>query len=194
MEIKLGIAVVVIITIVVFIKGHIDERKGKNSAEKSEIRELINSLIPNGKEYTAAYGIWEDLDLSVAGVSTVKTTTTYNYYAVAFKPGVLYYIPLSYLGGEMSFDETYCLTKENLGMINAKKGQDWSSYYDKEQKPIVHITVQSSNTKDDKYHPVNIQQKEEAQAYADFVQQFMNDVNLANGVEVTGKYMQPLKK
>ena len=40
----------------------------------------------------------------------------------------------------------------------------------------------ASNTKEDKYHPVNIQQKEEAEAFARFAQAFAQDVNAANGI------------
>ncbi len=40
----------------------------------------------------------------------------------------------------------------------------------------------ASNTKDDKYHPVNIQQKEEAESFQQYAQALMQEVNAANGI------------
>ncbi|MCI9668870.1 MAG: hypothetical protein HFG19_04230, partial [Oscillospiraceae bacterium] len=54
--------------------------------------------------------------------------------------------------------------------------------FDKNQKELFTLFVVASNTKDDKYHPVNIQQKEEAEAFAQFAQALMQEVNTANGI------------
>ena len=54
--------------------------------------------------------------------------------------------------------------------------------YDKDRKELFTLFVVESNTKDDKYHPVNIQQKEEAEAFAQFSRALMEEVNAANGV------------
>lgn len=184
------IAIIVVIGIFVIIKSHIDTKKGMDSEEKQEIKDLVSKLIPNASEYTVAYGYWETVQFSSGGVKT----TTYYYYAVAFKSGVFYYIPLSFAGGDMSFGEAYRLSADDLGMVNGKKNQLWASYYDKDKNEIVSISVLPSNTKDDKYQPVNIQQQEESEAYTAFVQELMKEVNTANGVEVTGKPLKPLKK
>ena len=65
-------------------------------------------------------------------------------------------------------------------MVEAKKG--YTIFYDKDRPDIMTLYVVESNTKDDKCHPVNIQQKEEAEAFAQFSQTLMQDVNSANGI------------
>lgn len=54
--------------------------------------------------------------------------------------------------------------------------------YDKDRKQLMTLFVVASNTKDDKYHPVNIQQKEEAESFQQYAQALMQEVNAANGI------------
>lgn len=185
------VGIFVVIGIGVSIKSHFDTKKGENSEEKQEIKNLVQKLIPDAFEYTAAYGFWERKNY---GGGTTTITTYYTYYAVAFKPGTLWCIPLSFAGGEISYEEPFCITAENLGMVNGKKGEKWAGFYDKNNEEILHVAVVESNTKDDKYNPVNIQQKEDADAFGAFVESFMEEVNRENGVEVSGKPYKPLKK
>lgn len=56
------------------------------------------------------------------------------------------------------------------------------------------VMVLPSNTKEDKYHPVNIQQKNEYEAFLTFIKEFMKEVNEYRQVTVSGKYGKPLKK
>ena len=79
-------------------------------------------------------------------------------------------------------------------MVNAKAGESWASFYDLEGKEIVSLAVIFYNTKSDKYHPVNIQQKEEQEAFAEFVRDFMAEVNGYRQVTVSGKPLKPLDK
>ena len=83
-------------------------------------------------------------------------------------------------GGGLSYGEPIHLGEDDLGMVEAKKG--YTIFYDKDRKDIMTLYVVESNTKDDKCHPVNIQQKEEAEAFAQFSQTLMQDVNSANGI------------
>lgn len=46
----------------------------------------------------------------------------------------------------------------------------------------MNLFVTASNTKDDQYHPVNIQQTEEAASFAQFAEAFARDINAANGI------------
>ena len=89
-------------------------------------------------------------------------------------------VPLSFSGGDVSYSEPLHFAKEDLGMVEAKKG--YTILFDKNRKEILTLYVVESNTKDDKYHPVNIQQKEEAEAFGQFSQVLMQDVNTANGI------------
>lgn len=175
----IGVVAVVVLFIIVYVKMTIDEKKGANSEEKQKIREIVKRVVPGGESYTAAYGTREELSVGGGG-RTVTTTTKYWYYAVAFKPGDLYLVPLSFDGGDMSYSEPIHFGKNDLGMVEAKKG--YTILYGKDRKELLTLYVVESNTKDDKYHPVNIQQKEEAEAFAQFSQALMREVNSANGI------------
>ena len=175
----IGVVAVVVLFIIVYVKMTIDEKKGANSEEKQKIREIVKRVVPGGESYTAAYGTREELSVGGGG-RTVTTTTKYWYYAVAFKPGDLYLVPLSFDGGDMSYSEPIHFGKNDLGMVEAKKG--YTILYGKDRKELLPLYVVESNTKDDKYHPVNIQQKEEAEAFAQFSQSLMQQVNAANGI------------
>ena len=175
----IGVAAVVVLFIIVWVKISIDEKKGENSGEKQKVKDIVKKAVPNGESYTAAYGTRETLALGGGG-RTVTTTTSYWYYAVAFKPGDLYLVPLSFDGGDISYGEPVHYGKEDLGMAEAKNG--YLTLFDKERKEIMTLFVVASNTKEDKYHPVNIQQKEEAEAFGQFSRNLMQEVNTANGI------------
>lgn len=197
MDTKTYIIILAVVCVVAFIyvwiKGERNTKKGVNSEEKRMIREIVNKLIPGGEEYTAAYATWEWSRLGGGG-RTVRETTQYWYYAVAFKEDMIHVIPLSFAGQQINYGTPMSISSDSLKMVNGKKGQCWASFYDKEGKEIVSIMVLPSNTKDDRYHPVNIQQEEEAVAFEKFVMALMEKVNTASGVTVTGKPGQPLKK
>lgn len=175
----IGVVAVVVLFIIVYIKMTIDEKKGANSEEKQRIKDIVKKAVPNGESYTAAYGTREELTLGGGG-RTVTTTTKYWYYAVAFKPGDLYLVPLSIEGGEIGYTAPLHYGKNDLGMAEAKNG--YLTLYDRDRKELFTLFVVESNTKDDKYHPVNIQQKEEAEAFGQFSRALMQEVNAANGV------------
>lgn len=190
--IVIGVVALVLIAIFVYIRETINEKKGVDSEDKHAIRDIVNKLVPDAAEYTTAYATWELTNWG-GNARRVTTTTRYWYYAVAFKPGTIYVIPLTYAGRNVSYGEPICLDKEKLGMVNGKAGESWASFYDLERKEIVSVMVIASNTKSDKYHPVNIQQKEEQVAFAAFVESFMAEVNGYRQVTVTGKPLKPLK-
>ncbi len=175
----IGVIAIVILFIIVYVKMTIDEKKGADSEEKRKIKDIVKRVVPDGASYTAAYGTREELTLGGGG-RTITSTTKYWYYAVAFKTGELYLVPLSFDGGDISYSEPLHFTNSDLGMAEAKNG--YLTLYDKERKELMTLFVVASNTRDDKYHPVNIQQKEEAQAFASFSQTLMKQVNDANGI------------
>lgn len=175
----IGVVIVVVLFIIFYIKASIDEKKGVDSEEKRKIKDIVKKAVPDGETYTAAYGCREELTLGGGG-RTVTTTTKYWYYAVAFKPGDLYLVPLSFEGGDISYSNPLHFGKEDLGMLEAKNG--WLTLFDKDRKELFTFYVVANNTKEDKYHPVNIQQKEEADAFLTFSASFMQEVNTANGI------------
>lgn len=188
----MGVAVIVVLFIIFYIIECIKEKKGINSEEKQTIKKIIAELVPESEQYTAAYALWQSVAFGGGG-RRITTTTQYWYYAVAFKPGIIYIIPLSFHKGDISYGNPKCLTKENLGMVNAKAGDSWATFYDLDREEILTLMVGPHNTKDDEFHPVNIQQKEEYQAFVSFLKEFMAEVNEYRKVTVTGKIGKPLK-
>lgn len=189
----IGVAVVVLLFIIFYIKESINEKKGQNGPDKQAIKDIVAKLVPDADSFTVAYAIWWDKKYSGGG-RTITTTTHYWHYAIAFKPGMIYTIPLFYGNGDVSYGEPKCLTKENLGMVNAKAGENWISFYDLDREEILSLSVTWYNTKEDEIHPVNIQQKPEYEAFISFIKEFMAEVNGYRQVTVSGKYGKPLKK
>ena len=187
----IGVIFLVVVFVIAYIKASIDEKKGVDRAEKQKIQEIVKRAVPGWEEYTAAYGTRTEWS-SARGGSAVETR--YWYYAVAFKPGELYLIPLSFTGKDISSGEPIHLSAEDFGMAEAKPGM--LSLYDKDRKELMALVVIASNTRVDKYHPVNIQQPEAAKAFGEFAQDFMQQVNGANGITdlKMAKYMAKMKK
>ena len=79
----------------------------------------------------------------------------------------------------MSHSDVYCIHKDELGLINADKKSSWMELYNKQNECILSLMVVESNTKDDKYHPVNIQQPDEAKAFMEWRDRWMDEVNTA---------------
>lgn len=187
-EIIFGIAVIAAVVVYVTVKMHFDEKKGEDSEEKKAIAALIKKIVPEGESYTPAYAYWE-----------IKTRYSVRswYYAIGFNSERIYIVPLSFAGKEMSYGDYSVLEKKNLGLVNGQrdaKVMSWATFYDEEQKEIISLWVNESNTRDYKYHPVNIQQKEAMAAFARLVNQWMDEVNTAHGVTASGRIGVPLKK
>lgn len=175
----IGIVAAVVLFVLVYIKITIDEKKGENSAEKQKIKDIVKKTVPDSETYTIAYGTREEFSLGGGG-RRVTTTTKYWYYGVAFKQGDLYLIPLDFAGGDISYGEPVHMEKDNYALAECMNGL--LTLYEKNKKEPINLFVVASNTKEDKYHPVNIQQKEEAAAFMQFAQSFVQEINAANGV------------
>ncbi|MDE6619582.1 MAG: hypothetical protein K2K74_03650 [Lachnospiraceae bacterium] len=175
----IGVIAIVVLFVIVYIKMTIDEKKGADSPEKQKIQNIVKQTVPNSETYTIAYGTREEYSFGGGG-RTVTSTTKYWYYGVAFKMDDLYLVPLSFDGGTLSSSQPIHITKSDLGMAEFKNGL--LTMYGKDRKEFMNLFVTASNTKDDKYHPVNIQQKEEAESFAQFAESFARDINAANGI------------
>lgn len=175
----IGGIVIVVLFVIVYVKMTIDEKKGANSPEKQKVQEIVRQAVPNSETYTIAYGTREEYTFGGGG-RTITSTTKYWYYGVAFHAGDLYLVPLSIDRGTISGGQPVHLEKSGLGMAEFKNGL--LTMYDKDRKELMNLFVTANNTKDDQYHPVNIQQKEEAASFAQFAEAFARDINAANGI------------
>lgn len=192
MEPKYIICIVIaciIAFVIVYIKECQNEKKGENSEEKQQINNIIKKLVPNAEEFTTAYARWQVTNFTGGGRTK---TTRYWYYAIAFKTGIIYIIPLSFDEGDISHGEPMCFTKDNLGMVDSD--HTLTTLYDTDQKEILTLAVFPSNLKGDKYEPVNIQQAEAAKAFETFIKEFMKEVNTYHNVPVKEKNGRPVIK
>ncbi len=181
-----GVAAVVgaiaLIVLYVLVKDHLDKKKGFDSEEKKMVGEIIQRLAPEGETLTAVYANWEESVYQVG-----STTTKYWYYAIGFNENVLCVVPLIFHNDDMSYKDYWYIHKEDIGLFNSSAKANWIELYDREQKPILSLMVEESNTKLDSYNPVNIQQPEETKAFLAWRDRWMAEVNAVNGVTASGK-------
>lgn len=187
----IGVAVFIVLFIIFYIKAGKDIEAGKNSEEKQQIQKLIGQLAPEREEMTAAYGTWE-----FTKWQGKMKATTYWYYAVGFSDSMLIAVPLSFDGGEMSYGEPVTYHKEDIKIVNSDKNNllPWVELYTDEDACVFSVMIQPDNTRDDRYHPVNIQQQEEKEKFIIWRDRWMREINEQNGIEVSGIQKNPLKK
>ena len=170
-KIALVVGFVVVVFIFVTVREHINTKKGEKGEDIAKIREVLKRLLPDYADYTTAYAFHKNK--VYRGRST---TTTYYHYAIAFKPGVLYVLPIKYSGGEVSWQGNGALlTKDNLGKVEHDKLG--TVLFGLDGKELCRFNVMAGYTKQDKYEPFNIQQKAEWEAYKIFIEGFVREVN-----------------
>ena len=187
--IVIGVIVVVAVAIYVVLKGNANKKKAMSGEDKATLTAIMNKIVPAGETCTIAYATWE-----WQTYQGKTTTTRYWYYGIAFNSDRIYIAPLSFAGGDISCQKPLVLEKGDLGIVNSKVGALWVELYDKNQKEIISLMTAAENLNDDKFHPVNILQEEEHKAFIAWKDAWMDEVNAANGVTVTGKMKKPLKK
>lgn len=186
----IGIVVVFIVVVFIYvtIKDKINRKKAQSGEDREHVWNILQSSVPQIEKYTRAYGCWE-----WSTYQGKKTTTTYWYYGLAFNQDRIYVVPLSCEGGDVSYSNAYCIEKSDVAIVNSKKGEQWVELYDRGQQEVLSVSVFPENLNDDKYHPVNIIQPDEARAFIEWKDKWMDEVNTANHVQVTGKMKKPVK-
>lgn len=182
----IGIVCFIIAFIVIYIKISMDEKKGVNSQEKADIRKIIDNLVPNGTQYTAAYAYSKE----VYGTHRMRREV-YHYYAVGFRPDQtdhLWVVPIGVESGKIVYTNPICMSAENLSFVGGNSSRLELHFPDTKDTCI--ISVIESNIKIGKECQVNIQQPEEAKAFQPFAQKFQDQINESLGVNKKGR---PLK-
>ena len=170
-EIAIVVGFWVVAFIVFMIKEHINTKKGEKGEDLAKIREALKRLLPDYSTYTTAYASYKTKKYQGR-----RTTTTYYHYAVAFKPGALFIVPIKYSGGEVSWQGNGALlTKENLSKVEYDKFFE-TALFGLDGRELCRLCVSASNTRQDKYEPFNIQQKEEAEKFKEFIVEFAREV------------------
>ena len=154
------VAAFIAVAVVVFlVKEAINKKKGESGEDLAKVRQVIDKLLPGSGSYTTYMS-----DQSVGN----RISKYYYHYAIAFKPGSLFVVPIKYSGGEISFQGSgTMLTKDNLGKLKPKGNS--CAFFDKSGKLVCAFFVYASNTSQDKYQPFNIQQTEQAEAYEEIL-------------------------
>lgn len=170
-KIALVAAFAVAVFIFVMIREHINEKKGEKGEDLAKIRKVLEHLLPDYPTYTTAYALYKH-----SRYQGRKVTKTYGHYAIAFRPGALFVVPIQYSGGEVSYQGSGAmLTKNNLGKVEVNGIE--TALFGLDGKELCRFDVHLGYTRQDKYEPFNIQQKEEARAYGEFIAGFAREVN-----------------
>ena len=182
------VAIIIVGVIFLTIKEKINLKKAATGEDKEKLRNIVSRAVGDLAGYTVAYASWEWQTYQGR-----KTITSYWYFGIAFNADRIHIVPISRTG-EDSGKQPYTIERSDVGLVNSKPGQSWVELYDKGQNEIVSLMVLAENTKEDSYHPVNIIQEEESKAFVAWKDMWMEQINSANGVTVTGKMKKPVKK
>lgn len=165
------VALFVVCFIVVMIREHINTKKGETGEDLAKIRQVLKRLLPDYSSYTTAYAFYK-----IRRSTGRSVRTTYFHYAVAFKPGALFVVPIQYSGGEVSWQGSGALlTSENLSRV--EHDHMGTALYDLSGQELCRFDVHLSCTRQDKYEPFNIQQQAESKAFQQFIVEFAQEVN-----------------
>lgn len=182
----LALIVFAVLFVILYIKISIDEKKGVDSQEKADIRKLIDNVVPDGRDYVAAYAHSKE----VYGSRRMRREI-YHYYAVGFRQDQtdhIWVVPIGVEAGKIVYTQPMRMSAENLSYV----GGDWYQldlHYPGEKKPYS-IMVSESNTKMGKECQVNIQQPEAAESFKAFSAAFQANVNGTLGVDKKGRRLK----
>jgi len=187
------VLIVVIIFVASFIYVSIKEKvnrgKASNGEDKKAVADAVNAIVPAGEACTSAFATWE-----FTKWQGKTKTTSYWYYGIAFNDNMITIVSLDFNRGDLVVKNSVVIEKQDVGIVNSKKGESWVELYDNSQKEIVSLMVLPENLNDDKFHPLNILQKEETEAFVSWKDKWMDDINTAKGITVTGKQKKPISK
>ncbi len=171
------------------IKEKLNLKKAATGEDQGRIVGIFKSLLPDTwQNYKIAFAHWEKTEYR--GRSRI---THYWSYAIAFTNDELFVAPLLCEDREIRYKNWYRITPEDIGFINARDDGDWMTIYDNEQKDLLTLQVEAENTKSDRYHPVNIVQRDEADAFKSLICNWMKEINGKKGIEVSGIPEYPFK-
>lgn len=182
----IALVVIVVLFVIIWIKISMDEKKGVNSQEKADVRKIISNLVPDGEQYVAAYAHSKE----VYGSARMRREV-YHYYAIGFRQDRtdhLWVVPIGVEGGKIVYTEPMCLNAQTVAFIGGRPVELVVHFPGSKDTCI--LSVDGSNTKLGKECQVNIQQPEEAKAYAEFAPAFQERVNGEIGVDRKGRKLK----
>ncbi len=181
----LGVAVLAVA--VMFLLDAVCKKKGQNSEAKKTVAEIVKQISGEDK-VTPAYAKWMTVD---GDYKAGKRITRYWWYAIGFNRERIYIAPISISGknGKVSYKNSFCVERTQLGLVNGKKNGNWMELYDKQKQKICTLKVEASNTNSMLgSDSINITQPEAAKAWKEQINLWLDVVNGANDVKSTGFY------
>lgn len=188
---------IVLIVVIIFVVGFIyvtlrekaNRKKASDGEDKKAVADAVNAVVPAGEACTNAFATWEFTKWQGR-----TKTTSYWYYGIAFNDDFIAVAALDFRSGNLTVTNSGIIRKQDVGIVNSKKGEAWVELYDNSQQEILSIMVMPENLNDDKFHPLNILQKEEAEAFVAWKDKWMEEINAVKGITVTGRQKDPIKK
>lgn len=181
------VVVVAAIFLYVHFKGKANLKKAATGEDKARFEEAIRRAmgeLMNEGDYTIAYAHWEDVQYRGR-----TTKTTYYHYGLAFGGERLWIMPLRFEKELIMPDGPVLATDELLGMVsvteykNKKTGKVThvsATLNDKAGKKLVALAVDRENTKEDRFHHLNMLQDEECEKFFQFISAMSSQVSKEN--------------
>ena len=171
------VAIVAAIAVYVVAREKINLRKAAGGGDRERLEKAVAQALPGEGGYQVAYGHYEKVEQVVR-----KTITTYFCYALAFDATRIWVIPLDFDRGAVLPGKPVLVTGD-VRITNGKEGRVRRvdcSLYDKNGASILDCVVEASNTKDDRFHPVNITQEEECARFGWMIESMADRANREN--------------
>lgn len=179
------ILVAVVAAIIIYIVGRekINLRKAANGEDKERLKRAVAQALPGESGYQVVYGHYEKVEHFGR-----KTRTTYYCYALAFDASRLWVLPLRFDKEHILPGEPVLITSDALGIAdtviaNDKEGKACRvslTLYDKTGASFLDCVVEVNNTREDRFHHVNIIQEEECARFGRFIGAVSAQVNRDN--------------
>lgn len=177
----------VAIVVAIFLYSHFKEKanlkKAANGEDKARFQEAVRKVMGEG-DYMIAYAHWEDVQYYGR-----TRRTTYYHYALAFDEERLWIMPLRFEKELILPDKPILATSEMLGIVsvsermNKKTGvvdQVSATLNDKDGKKLVELTVDAVNTREDRFHHLNLLQEDECGQFYGFISAMSGQVQSEN--------------
>lgn len=177
------VAIVAAVFIYVHFKGKADLKKAADGGDKARFQAAVRKVMGDGN-YTTAYAHWEDVQYYGR-----RTKTTYYHYALAFDDERLWIMPLRFEKELILPDKPVLATSEMLGIITVNERVSKktglvehvsATLNGKDGKKLVDLSVDAVNTKEDRFHHLNLLQNDECAQFFGFISAMAGQVSQAN--------------
>lgn len=181
------VLIVVAVFVYVNLKEKANLKKAANGEDKERFEEALRKAMGErleGHDYTFVYAHYEDVQYYGR-----SRKTTYYHYGLAFDSERLWIMPLRFERELVMPDKPVLATGEMLGLVNVtervskKTGKVdfvFATLNDKDGKKLVELTVNAVNTKEDRFHHLNLLQEEECDRFYQFISALAGKVSEEN--------------